>query len=59
MNCLFNVIKIENLSEAEKSSFRKSMDGIGLEVVKQIGGDSQRVYDLIIEGKKQFKARKK
>jgi tripartite ATP-independent transporter DctP family solute receptor len=52
-------IKIENLTDAEKASFRKSMDGIAVEIVKQIGGDAQRIYDLILEGKKQFKAQKK
>lgn len=52
-------IKIENLSESEKAAFRKAVDGIADEVVNAIGGDARKIYEVILEGKKQFKARKK
>lgn len=52
-------ITIENLTEAEKAEFRKAVDGLAEEVVKLTGGESRKIYETILEGKKQFKARKK
>ncbi|MEY4631661.1 MAG: hypothetical protein RIQ81_1781 [Pseudomonadota bacterium] len=52
-------IKIETLNDAEKAAFRKSVDGLAAEVVKSIGGDAGKIYATVLEGKKQFKTRKK
>lgn len=52
-------ITIENLTDAEKAEFRKTVDGLADEVVKMTGGEARRIYELILEGKKQFRAKKK
>ena len=51
-------IKIETLTESEKAEFRKSVDGLADEIVKVVGGDARRIYDAVLEGKKQFKEKK-
>jgi tripartite ATP-independent transporter DctP family solute receptor len=52
-------IKIQNLSAQEKADFQKTIDGLPAEIIKSTGGQSQRIYDLILDGKKRFKAKKK
>ncbi len=47
-----------NLSMSEKEAFKKVASGLAEEAVKSIGGESARIYALIQEGKKAFKAKK-
>jgi TRAP-type C4-dicarboxylate transport system substrate-binding protein len=47
-----------NLSMSEKDAFKKVASGLAEEAVKSIGGESARIYALIQEGKKAFKAKK-
>jgi len=47
-----------NLSSSEKEAFKKVASGLAEEAVKSIGGESARIYALIQEGKKAFKAKK-
>lgn len=47
-----------NLSSSEKDAFKKVASGLAEEAVKSIGGESARIYALIQEGKKAFKAKK-
>jgi len=52
-------IKIHTLSNSERENFKNSVRGIDLEIVKNLGGDSQKIYDLILEGKAAYKAKAK
>jgi len=47
-----------NLTQAEKENFRKVASGLADEAVKNIGGESAKIYALIQEGKRAFKAKK-
>ncbi len=47
-----------NLSPSEKEAFKKASAGLAEQAVKDIGGESSRIYALIQEGKKAFKAKK-
>jgi TRAP-type C4-dicarboxylate transport system substrate-binding protein len=47
------------LSASEKEAFRKAADGLAQDAIKQIGGEAQKLYDLIQQGKAAFKAQKK
>jgi TRAP-type C4-dicarboxylate transport system substrate-binding protein len=46
------------LTAAERDAFKKASAGLADEAVKSIGGDSAKIYALILEGKKAFKAKK-
>jgi TRAP-type C4-dicarboxylate transport system substrate-binding protein len=47
-----------NLSPSEKEVFKKASAGLAEQAVKDIGGESSKIYELILEGKKAFKAKK-
>jgi TRAP-type C4-dicarboxylate transport system substrate-binding protein len=47
-----------NLSASEKEAFKKASMGLAEQAVKDIGGESSKIYSLILEGKKAFKAKK-
>jgi len=51
-------IQTYTLSNAEKEAFKKASEGLAEEAVKTIGGEASRIYSLIVEGKKAFKAKK-
>jgi len=60
---LANVLKesgvnIYNLSASEKDAFKKSAEGLAEQAVKEIDGDASKIFALIQEGKKAFKAKK-
>jgi TRAP-type C4-dicarboxylate transport system substrate-binding protein len=46
------------LTPAEKSDFRKASAGLADQAIKDIGGDASKIYALIQEGKKAYKAKK-
>lgn len=46
------------LSNSEKAAFVKASEGLAQQAVKDIGGDAAKIYSLIQEGKKAFKAKK-
>lgn len=47
-----------NLTPSEKDAFKKSASGLAEQAIKDIGGESAKIYALIQEGKKAFKAKK-
>src|SRR5690606_33641926 len=47
-----------SLNASEKDAFRKSAEGLADQAVKEIGGEAAKIYALIQEGKKAFKAKK-
>ncbi len=47
-----------NLSASEREAFKKASEGLAEQAVKEIGGESAKIYALIQEGKKAFKAKK-
>jgi TRAP-type C4-dicarboxylate transport system substrate-binding protein len=51
-------INTYNLSSSEKEAFKKVSQGLAEEAVKNIGGEASRIYSLILEGKKAYKAKK-
>ena len=48
-------VKIHNLSTSELKAFKDVLIPLQLNMVKELGGRSQEVYDLIQKGKKEFK----
>lgn len=46
------------LNSSEKMAYQKTSEGLAQEAVKNIGGDAAKIYALILEGKKAFKAKK-
>ena len=48
-------ISVYKLSKSERDAFKASVNGIEQEVVKSLGGKSQKIYDLIQKGKEAFK----
>jgi TRAP-type C4-dicarboxylate transport system substrate-binding protein len=46
------------LNASEKEAFKKSSEGLAEQAIKDIGGESAKIYALILEGKKAFKAKK-
>jgi len=46
------------LNASEKEAFKKSAEGLAEQAIKDIGGESAKIYALILEGKKAFKAKK-
>ena len=51
-------VTIYNLSASEKDAFKTAVSGMAEETVKDIGGESAKIFALIQEGKKAFKAKK-
>ena len=47
-----------SLSESEKAAFVKASAGLAEQAVKDISGDAAKIFALIQEGKKAFKAKK-
>jgi TRAP-type C4-dicarboxylate transport system substrate-binding protein len=48
-------IEVYSLSKEEKQKFKDILLPLHAELVKQIGGDAQKIFDLIQKGKKEFK----
>jgi TRAP-type C4-dicarboxylate transport system substrate-binding protein len=62
-NSLIDVLKESgittyNLTSAEKAAFQKSAEGLAQQAIKDIGGEANKIFELIQEGKKAFKAKK-
>jgi len=51
-------IQTYSLTSSEKEAFKKASVGLAEEAVKNIGGEAARIYSLIMEGKKAFRAKK-
>lgn len=51
-------VSVYDLSPSEKKAFKDVSNGLAEEAVKSIGGESAKIYALIQEGKKAFKAKK-
>lgn len=51
-------VKTYVLTAAEKEAFKKASAGLAEDAVKQIGGEASKLYALILEGKKAYKAKK-
>jgi TRAP-type C4-dicarboxylate transport system substrate-binding protein len=47
-----------SLTTAEKIAFQKASEGLAQQAIKDIGGEALKIYNLILEGKKAFKAKK-
>lgn len=50
-------IVVYTLSEAEKNRFKESVKNLDVELVKTLGGKSQEIFDLIVKGRAEFKAK--
>lgn len=50
-------VTVHDLSSKQTAKFKEKLAGLHAELVKKIGGDAQKIYDLILEGKKEFAAR--
>ncbi len=48
-------INVYTLTTKERDDFKHSIAGLDTEIVKNLGGDSQKIYNLIVEGKAAFK----
>jgi TRAP-type C4-dicarboxylate transport system substrate-binding protein len=48
-------IKVHQLTNDQKESFKKVLVPLHSEMVKSIGSDAQLIYDIIIKAKKEFK----
>lgn len=48
-------IKVYELSESKKNEFKKLLVPLHAQLVKEIGGDAQKIFDIIQKGKKEFK----
>jgi TRAP-type C4-dicarboxylate transport system substrate-binding protein len=62
-NSLIDVLKESgittyNLTSSEKTAFHKSAEGLAQQAIKDIGGEANKIFELIQEGKKAFKAKK-
>lgn len=51
-------ITVYELTDAERNSFKSSVAGIQAEIVKELGGESQKIYDLLLKGKEEYKKKK-
>lgn len=47
-------IKVHELSKDQKAKFKELLLPLHEKLVKEIGGDAQKIYDLIQKGKKEF-----
>ena len=52
-------INVYTLTKAERDAFKKSVNGLEKEIVASLGGDSQKIYDLIIKGRNEYKKKGK
>lgn len=50
-------IKVYNLSNDEKKKFKDILLPLHASIVKKIGGDAQKIFDIIMQAKKEFKNR--
>lgn len=50
-------IKVYELSKSEKQKFKDILIPLHSELVKQIGGDAKKIFDIIQKAKKEFKSR--
>ena len=48
-------INVYKLSESERGEFKKVIGDLQKEIVAKLGGDSKKIYDLILKGKESFK----
>lgn len=48
-------IKTHVLTESEKNAFKAKIKGLHKKVIKEVGGKAQKVFDLIMKGKAEFK----
>lgn len=48
-------IKIHRLSESDKQAFKDLLLPIHKQLVSEIGGEAQKIYDLILKAKEEFK----
>ena len=48
-------INVYRLTNGERDKFKKVIGNLEEEIVAKLGGDSKKIYDLILEGKKAFK----
>ena len=48
-------IKVHSLSDSDKENFKKELLPLHASLVKEIGGDAQKIYDLITKAKEEFK----
>jgi TRAP-type C4-dicarboxylate transport system substrate-binding protein len=46
------------LNASEKAAYQKTSEGLAEQAVKDIGGQAAKIYGLIMDGKKAFKAKK-
>jgi TRAP-type C4-dicarboxylate transport system substrate-binding protein len=46
------------LNASEKAAYQKTSEGLAEQAVKDIGGQAAKIYALILDGKKAFKAKK-
>lgn len=58
-NEIVNVIResditVHEISNGQRKKFQEKLSGLHADLVKKIGGDAQKIYDLILEGKKEF-----
>jgi tripartite ATP-independent transporter DctP family solute receptor len=47
-------IEVHKISKSQKGDFKKVLLPLHAKLVKEIGGDAQKIYDLIQKGKKEF-----
>jgi TRAP-type C4-dicarboxylate transport system substrate-binding protein len=49
-------INVYKLSDAEKDGFKKVLKPLHSTLVKEIGGDAQKIYDIILKAKEKYKS---
>ena len=42
----------------KETHLRALLAGIQAEIVKELGGESQKIYDLLLKGKEEYKKKK-
>ena len=52
-------IKVSNIPQSERDKLKQASKSLHKKALKTLGGDSQRIYDLILEGKVAFNKGKK
>jgi TRAP-type C4-dicarboxylate transport system substrate-binding protein len=48
-------IKVYDLSDSEKKNFKDILVPLHASIIEKIGGDAQKIFDIIMKGKKDFK----
>lgn len=51
-------IKVHSISEDQKSNFKKLLLPLHEQLVKEIGGDAKKIYEIILNAKKEFASKK-